>query len=236
MAGGFYIPDDEFGNVVVFLRRDMRSITARWRPEGLHINAPMRMPQKNIKDFIDSNRTKIRDLKPLTLSYYFGQKIFCFQHIVTITTHQGKKSQIGYGDNNGDLYISLHPDTNLSSPNITRTISACLTRLMADKAESILIPFAVQVASELGVMPKEFVIGRGMRKLGHCTTKHVIQLSYNIMFFPEELVRYIICHELAHLTEMNHSADFHALCNLYCHGREKSLEKALKHFSWPIQR
>ena len=72
------------------------------------------------------------------------------------------------------------------------------------------------------------------RKLGHCTTKPVIQLSRNLMFLPEPLVRYIICHELAHLTHMNHSPQFHALCNQYCNGKEKELERQLRQFHFPI--
>ena len=77
-------------------------------------------------------------------------------------------------------------------------------------------------------------VGRGMRKLGHCTAKKVIQLSRNLMFLPEPLVRYIICHELAHLTHMNHSPQFHALCDRYTGGHEKELEKQLRHFHFPI--
>ena len=56
------------------------------------------------------------------------------------------------------------------------------------------------------------------------------------MFLPEPLVRYIICHELAHLTHMNHSPEFHALVNTYTNGQEKVLEQQLKRFVWPIVR
>jgi predicted metal-dependent hydrolase len=54
------------------------------------------------------------------------------------------------------------------------------------------------------------------------------------MFLPEHLIRYIICHELAHLTHMNHSPEFHALCNQYCDGQEKQLEQQLRQFRFPI--
>jgi len=73
-----------------------------------------------------------------------------------------------------------------------------------------------------------------MRKLGHCTSRNVIQLSRNLMFMPEELVRYIICHELAHITHKNHSPQFHALCDKYCSGKEKALERQLRQFRFPI--
>ena len=73
-----------------------------------------------------------------------------------------------------------------------------------------------------------------MHKLGHCTNKGIIQLSRNVMFLTQPLVNLIICHELAHLKHMNHSAAFHALCNTYLGGHEKELESQLKRFPWPI--
>lgn len=63
-----------------------------------------------------------------------------------------------------------------------------------------------------------------------------ISLSAITMFLPPHLRDYIVCHELAHLSEMNHSARFHEICNGYCGGREKSLQKELKAFRWPILR
>ena len=75
-----------------------------------------------------------------------------------------------------------------------------------------------------------------MRKLGHCTTGKVIQLSRAVMMLPPDLVDLVICHELAHLTHMDHSAAFHALCNSYLGGRERSLDKRLRSFNWPVRR
>jgi predicted metal-dependent hydrolase len=107
-------------------------------------------------------------------------------------------------------------------------------RAMEVKADKVLLPFAHEVADQVGLAPAGFEIGRGMRKLGHCTAKKVIQLSRNLMFLSEPLVRYIICHELAHLTHMNHSPQFHALCDKYCNGQEKALERQLRQFRFPI--
>ena len=109
-----------------------------------------------------------------------------------------------------------------------------ISRAMEYMAYKVLPPFARQVADELGLKPAGFEIGRGMRKLGHCTTRKIIQLSRNLMFLPEPLVRYVICHELAHLTHMNHSPQFHALCDQYTGGHEKELEQQLRQFRWPI--
>lgn len=234
MSQPYLFKDAELGTIVVKFRTGMASYTARWKENILCVNVPLGTSSAKLMNFINTNRQLLLQRRPLLFSYRIGQVIHCFRHDVTIGSHSARTNSIGYGGTGSNLYINVPPNCNIDDMKIMRTISACLSRLMVARAQATLIPFAQQVATEIKVAPKQFVIGRGLRKLGHCTMQQEIQLSYNLMFFPEELVRYIIYHECAHLTEMNHSPRFHTLCNLYCQGREKSLERALKHFVWPI--
>ncbi len=234
--------DNEFGEISINVRANMCRITARWRNDMLMINIPPFVPVIEIARFIDKNREALRTLRQKAcetakphIQYKLGQRIPCFQGEVLITTIEHKPHFTGYKrDRNGNLFIFISDKDDINTDIKQQAISGALKELMKRTAPHVLIPYAWEVAHELGVCPKGFVIGRGQRKLGHCTTKGEIQLSANLMFMPKELVRYIICHELAHLTEMNHSTAFHTLCNHYCNGKEKALEQKLKGFSFPL--
>ena len=43
---------------------------------------------------------------------------------------------------------------------------------------------------------------------GSCSGRGNISLSYRLIMAPEEVMTYVIAHEIAHLKEMNHSEDF----------------------------
>ena len=46
---------------------------------------------------------------------------------------------------------------------------------------------------------------------GSCSTKSGIRLNWRLIHFPQDIVDYVVAHEVAHLREMNHSARFWAL-------------------------
>lgn len=46
-------------------------------------------------------------------------------------------------------------------------------------------------------------------RFGSCNSKGNISYSYRLMLYPEEAIDYVVVHELAHLVQMNHSADFY---------------------------
>ena len=48
-------------------------------------------------------------------------------------------------------------------------------------------------------------------RFGSCSSKGNISFSYRLMLYPRELVDYVIVHELAHLSEMNHSDRFYKI-------------------------
>lgn len=63
---------------------------------------------------------------------------------------------------------------------------------------------------------------------GSCSSAGNINLNMHLVNLPEELMDFVIIHELCHLVYHNHSTRFHELVNIACRGREKEFSKRVK--------
>ena len=233
-----YIEDREFGKIYVELRRGMTSVRFTYHADGhLLMRAPLGISVAELQRVVNLDRERLRQLpRPQSVTFHVGQTIECYKCRVVIGSQNRMPGYILNHWEGDTLHLQVHESADLGDDGVKRTISSVIGRAMDVQARAVLLPLARQVASELGLQPAGFEIGRGMRKLGHCTSKKVIQLSRNLMFMPEGLIRYIICHELAHLTHMNHSPEFHALVNRYTGGHERDLERQLRQFRFPVMK
>lgn len=74
----------------------------------------------------------------------------------------------------------------------------------------------------------EITIKNNKSNWGSCSSKNNINLNMHLVELPEELIDFVITHELCHLVYHNHSEKFHALLDALCNGREKELSQELK--------
>ena len=70
-------------------------------------------------------------------------------------------------------------------------------------------------------------------KWGSCSALRNINLNWQLIFLEEELIDYVVIHELMHLREMNHSSRFWAWVEKFCPDYKLSRKK-LKEKSWLI--
>ena len=232
----FYLDDKEFGKVFITVRRNMRNITMRWKGGSLFMNVPPGTSSSHIEKVLNEMRPTLRKNQTRDeLAYHIGQVIDCYGFKIVIGEQAKFRDKIIFSKSENVVTASVPQGIDLTTLSSKEWISKAL-KMVAHNEASRLLPLAQKVTERLGVPPERFEIGRGLRKLGHCTPKRVIQLSGNLVFMPQDLIEYIICHELAHLTHMNHSPQFHALVNHYVNGQEKALEKKLKAFHWPVIR
>ena len=86
---------------------------------------------------------------------------------------------------------------------------------LAARAEAVLAPQLAALAVTFGVRYQRAQVRRQRTRWGSCSARGTISLNCCLLFHRPEVVRYLLAHELAHLTHMNHSRQFWALVERY---------------------
>lgn len=160
-----------------------------------------------------------------------GDIIYTRMFIIMISCDNCRTISSRLHDNT--LHIVLPQLSEYNDKNIQKSITKHIHRHLKNAAENFLPQRLEYWAQKTGNSYKELVITKGSRRLGTCRSDRRISLSYHLMYLPDRLIDYVILHELSHLSEMNHSAKFHEICNRYCNGNELILRKELRNFPFP---
>ena len=226
---------EEFGIVHITVRRTARSIRARWKGARIEVSAPTGIAATEVLEALRSFAPRMNVARPPRM-YSPGDRLEFPEVTIFIDSQADIPAKIYYEIDGRKWHIKVGEAWDFDSHDTMRAISDSIRRMARRVAPSILLPYAAAVAAETGVSPIIWSVSNGHRVLGHCSARREIALSYVLIFLPEHLRRFIVCHELAHLSEMNHSPRFHALCDAYLGGREAALHAELKAFRFPVIR
>lgn len=229
----FYLDDKEFGRVYINTRRSMKKVISKWKSGHLCISLPDFVSEKHLRQYLDNYRQQLRDIRPAETGCTFaiGDTFPCFNgytaKLLAFNNQDILRSKFQIDRERQELRILLNEEI-FKEPKAQEYITYFLGRAGKYFAGMFLIDYATEVAREIGVSVALFKIGYGQKRLGCCSSSGEISLSQNLVYYPKHLVRFVICHELGHITHQDHSAAFHALVNQYCDGREAELDKELK--------
>ena len=70
-------------------------------------------------------------------------------------------------------------------------------------------------AEKMGITYTGVRITSAKQRLGSCSSSGGISFSFRLMQYPDEVIDYVVVHELAHRKEMNHSRRFYAIVARY---------------------
>lgn len=224
------------GEVRLTVRQSARRFVARWKGGVIQLTVPPFATMTDVAAALGRMQAGLLRHRPSESFYRFGEKMQFEQCSIVIVGIDGYGARCTlHRTGVSDFEIRVDSDVDLGDSAASAAVGRMVKAAARFLAPSVLLPRAKELAAEIGVRPREWKLSQGRRSLGRCSSSGVISLSCALVFMPGELRDFVICHELAHLTEMNHSERFHALCNHYCGGRERQLDAKLKAFKVPFE-
>lgn len=108
------------------------------------------------------------------------------------------------------------PQTLYLHPSATTSAAQLLEKALRDKARAVFAERLAVYAPRLGVAVPPLRLSSARTRWGSCSHHGGISLNWRLVFMPLPVVDYVVCHELAHLKEMNHSPRFWSVVEQLC--------------------
>lgn len=133
----------------------------------------------------------------------------------------------------GELRIFVPEKLDINREDVQQSIREAIINVLRIEAKRVLPAKTAQFARQHGLTYQSVKIGSSRGRWGSCSTKKDINYSLFLMLLPEQLIDYVVLHELAHTVEMNHGDKFWQLLERMCGGNVKELRTKTKKFQSP---
>lgn len=142
------------------------------------------------QDWIASHLAKQPKYEPLG----FGSEIMLSGNLYTITQATGKRITV--------------QDRDIAVPGAPEQVAARLKGFLRSTARERLTSASDDYAQALGKPYTRISIRDTRSRWGSCSSEGVLMYSWRLIMAPPEVLDYVVAHEVAHLSEMNHSKAF----------------------------
>lgn len=216
-------------------RRSRRTIGLKISATGLIVHAPKRISQTLLEhallekvDWIRKKLTQLVDSQPAPLVWEDGAELLYLGNTIQLSLKQdsvNRKPEFEHGV----LHLRLKS---------IEDADAIKAKVIQWYKKAALTDFARRLeifSAKLGVQTPALYLSNAQSRWGSCNSKREVRINWRLLQAPPHIINYVICHELAHLKQMNHSAKFWAIVESL-QPDYKEAERALKQLSPQLHR
>lgn len=234
-----YYEIEGVGKIKLTRRRDSHRLSMRIKPDGyISVSCPFYASSDEILTFVKKNKDWISKqqskIESQTTKYTFDQRIPIRDLSIKIIKIERGIMQSFL--NKEEVMITIPPSIDINSERAQNFIKHIIVETCRLEAKLYLPMRVNQLANEHGFKYEQVFIKNLKSKWGSCSTQKNINLNLHLVRVSDQLIDYIILHELAHTREMNHGPAFWALLNKVTNGKARELDKAMKAQSHKIPR
>ncbi|MCB1191833.1 MAG: DUF45 domain-containing protein [Leptospiraceae bacterium] len=220
---------------ILLEKRKVKNINIRVSPEGIKVTLPLSESFKSAEeavfsklDWIKKHYTNTKQIKQTQNSFLDSDVFSTRNHTVYIKPENIQDVVLKKVKNEYTIYYPSHFDP--KDARLQKAILHYLTEIYRQEAKVFLPTRVESLASMFGFTYKRVFIKNMRSRWGSCSSVNNINLNLHLLRLPNELVDYVILHELTHTIHKNHSQKFwkHLISIL---PNTKVLDKQLSDFS-----
>lgn len=222
------IEHPRWGKIIVTANHKARRIIMRARPDAIHITVPPFATGQDIERALEKFGERLKQqqsssVKLIDGSYHAGSGPFR----ISIEEYNGCKFM--WVRNGKAIVLMVPKGTDYTQRQ--EWLQKVLTDAIASEAKRTLPERLNKLARIHGLSYSGCSVRNMHSRWGSCSGKGSISLNAYLVLLPEELIDYVILHELCHTVELNHGERFWALLDKTCGCDSRQLRKALRGYS-----
>lgn len=203
---------------VLVRRRGRRGVGLKVDETGLTVSAPLTMPLPKVEALVRESerwiRRKIEEWRGRQVPEVRWQEGAWLPYLgraVSLRISPGGRTHVALAGE--ELRVALREPGE-------EAVRRAVTAWYRNTARTHLGGRVQALALRAGIAPPRFLLSSAMSRWGSCNARREVRLAWRLVKAPEPLIDYVVCHELAHLRHMNHSAAFWAEVSRQCPGYE----------------
>lgn len=178
--------------------------------DGVIVTAPKSVPHSTIKKFVLSKADQIlkmlEQMAPVVKNFVDGE-VFPYlgkDRVLRINEKQGARG----------LMVEMTPRRILVAGPRGMSTAQVKSALIAWYREEARVVFSNKVysyARKMRLKPGRISVRDQKTKWGSCSSTGNLSFSWRLVMMPEDMIDYVVVHELSHIRHKNHGKDFWAL-------------------------
>jgi predicted metal-dependent hydrolase len=219
------------GDIILKRNRRAKRLTISLRPVSkISVTIPGYLSMQSAKQFVEEKKPwileKLKAFQHLALNEYI-ESYKTRNHELKLIPSPIEKIKITLLDNKINLY---YPEQLMQNEKIVQDAAKEAIDKAFRKESLELLPDRVkELATKYGFTYNDLRIKKTTSRWGSCSSKNNINLSIYLMKLPDELIDYIILHELTHTIHKNHGPNFWNHLNRIT-GNAKSMSARVKKY------
>lgn len=220
---------EQIGSVTFVKNRRSKNIKISVKPDqSVRVSFPFYTSSAEVAHFVDKNLAWIQNqqqkFQTKKIKIHDGFKMQTKLHQIVFQTGLENRTSI----NLNEVKVEIE---DFSSGVSRAYIESILIQIYRFEAKQILPVRLSELAEKYNFNYNKVTIRNNKRNWGSCSAKNNISLNLQMMKLPDELIDYILLHELVHTKIKNHGAEFWQNLNEITEYKAKELSKQVRQFS-----
>jgi len=226
---------DPAGSVTITKNRQATRLKIAIRPDGtVRVTIPWTASFQSGEKFLCEHLQWVTQTKEKLAKRVGAPKLIQPGHLFStrnynylVSSSDVSRFKIRYSEKEKNVHFEYPMNQIIESDELQNTLKLAIENVLRFDAKKYLPSRIAELASSLGYTYKKVTIKNNKTNWGSCSNRKNINLNLHLMRLSDDLIDYVIIHELVHTIIPNHGPDFKSTMQKHFN-KSADIERELK--------